>query len=434
MSGFLSLEKFLSHFNPIEITKEDFIKKFTVMYSKPQSLQEIFDLVPASFSKKGKAKVIIKNPETDKRFINKDAVVDYFYKIIVSERYKYLSCFYEAYFNFKHPDTMDWTTSDNKKILSYPKTFEPFPVVSSQKNDASRRIVRNLFYLQLLHETKVTNTVKSHVSFWESLTNMYNKLQLEDRFFAPSSIDQLLKPKPSGEFNYNIMFYLFQAYQPKASIFNPYTIKWVLDNLVVPKITTDTQKGDYKVFTPVLSWGSYLIAYLKSDDYSEYVGVDVMQSVCDKCQFLSQSEIFKIKKSKFYCQPSESLLLDKKFIAENQSNYDTVLVCPPYYDMEIYSEGQQSIESYKTYEEWLSEYWEKTVFLCHKLLKPGAVFCYIANDYHSLKGDKINLVADLKQVVDKYFNQIEMVYLQNRTSPLRVNAKDRTERLFICKK
>ena len=38
--------------------------------------------------------------------------------------------------------------------------------------------------------------------------------------------------KRSGEINYNTLFYLLQAYQPKASIFNPYSIKWIMDQVI----------------------------------------------------------------------------------------------------------------------------------------------------------------------------------------------------------
>lgn len=424
---FLTLEDFLGHFPIINMSKDEFSRKFTVMYARPQTLWEIFTLKPAL-----RGKPIIKNTETDKRYLNRDRVLDYFYEIVITERHRYLALFYKAYFEFKSPLKLDWSDK-GKTILSYPVSLEPHGAISSQKNDASRRIIRNLFYLELLDLTKVTNTVKSHVSFWESLTNMYNKLKLEDRFFAPSSIDLFLKEKGAKSkeaINYNNLFYLFQAYQPKASIFNPYTIKWILCNAL------NGHKGA-SIFTPVLSWGSYLVAYMHSD-YSEYVGVDVMPSVCQKVDFLANwyhelDPKFKHKKASVYCQPSESLLKDSGFLEKYGNHFDTILVCPPYYDMEIYHEGEQSINTYPDYQSWLTGYWEQTVKMCSIVSKRGGVFAFIGNDYHTLGGHHYPLTKDLLNVVDKYYQPVETYYLQNRTSPLRVNAKDRTERLYVYK-
>jgi len=271
---------------------------------------------------------------------------------------------------------------------------------------------------------------------------MYNKLQLEDRFFAPSSIDLFLRDKGtkreqrSGvkEINYHNLFYLLQAYQPKASIFNPYSIKWIMDNVI-------DQALGYKgktIFTPVLSWGSYLTAFMHSN-YTEYVGVDVMPTVCDKVEFLAdwyhrKGKSYANKKTTIYCQPSETLLTDNRFLAQYNNYFDSVLVCPPYFDMEIYHEGPQSLDLYPDYNQWLQMYWGQTVQMCCKVTKKGGVFAMIANDYKTLDGDFYPLVDDLHKQVSSCFQLVSTYYLQNRTSPLRVNTKDRTERLFIYRK
>jgi hypothetical protein len=429
---FLTLDNFLAHFPIIKMTKEDFVDRFTVMYAKPQTLKDIFDLVP------GHRGPIIKKPETDKRYLNQEAIMEYFYEIVIRNRHKYLSLFYEAYFEFKDPGEMKWSGIN---IISAKSQFD-HEVISLQKNDPSRRLIRNLFYLELLHLTRVSNTVKSHVSFWGALENMYNKLQLEDRFFAPSSIDLFLRDKGTKreqragikEINHNNLFYLFQAYQPKASIFNPYSIKWILDNVIDKALG---YKGK-SIFTPVLSWGSYLAAFMHSE-YDEYVGVDVMPSVCDKVEFLAdwyqqKGMPFSQKSAKIRCQPSETLLQDHKFLSEYRDHFDAILVCPPYFDMEIYHEGPQSIELYPNYKQWLQMYWGQTVEMCAKVTKKGGVFAMIANDYKTLDNESFELVKDLDAIVSLHYTPVTAYYLQNRTSPLRVNAKDRTERLFIYRK
>ena len=290
-----------------------------------------------------------------------------------------------------------------------------------------------------MHLTQITNTVKSSVSFWQSLINMYNKLQLEDRFFAPSSIDLFLRDKNTKreqltgikEINHNNLFYLFQAYQPKASIFNPYAIKWTLENVLAKQLYTSPKT----IFTPVLSWASYLMAFMHIKSYKHYVGVDVMPSVCKKAKFLAEwygklGPQFK-KQVDIYCQPSETLLSNSDFLDRFTGYFDTIIICPPYYDMEIYHEGDQSINKYKTYKSWLTGYWENTVKLCQIVSSKKCVFAVIANDYQTLDKKTYKLTTDLHNITSKYFSYKGKYYLQNRTSPLRAAAKDRVERLFV---
>jgi hypothetical protein len=425
---FLTLSEFLSHFPVVEISKSDFIKNFRVMYSKSLTLEEIFSLDPLCG---GRKKALIKDPSKDIRYLRQDEVAEYFYEIVIRNSHKYLTLFYQSYFQFKDPETLKW---DGVELLSTNDKLE-YPVISLQKNDASRRIIRNLFYMELLDLTKVTNTVKSKVSFWKSLVNMYTHLELEDRFFAPSSVDLFLKEKKtkknSVSINYNNLFYLFQAYQPKASIFNPYSINWILKNVI------KSPKSGGKIFSPVLSWCSYLVAYMHHPGYDHYVGVDVMKSVCDKAEFLGswyqkKSRKFRNKKVDIINRPSQELGND--FIKTNRNYFDTVIICPPYYDMEIYHEGEQSIDTYPDYDSWLDGYFRATVEICAQVLKPGGTFAMIANDYYSLKGEFYPLTEDLSSVASEYFTTGKTYYLQNRTSPLRVNSKKRTERLFLFHK
>jgi hypothetical protein len=515
-SLFLSKRQFLEFFPLIDISREEFVKRFKVMYSQPQTLSEIFSLTPKS-GKTGKP--LIRNTG-DLRYVNRDAIIDYFYQILITDRHKYLGLFYEAYFQYLEPDAMNWgninllaskkaqngkraaVDTDTKYSSSHPAAAichnlaecRPVPgmnIISIQRNDSSRRLVRNIYFRELLDLTRVTNTIKSRVSFWQSLLNMYNHLELEDRFFAPSSIALFLREKRNGGLagglaapagvngvgglagglaapagvvniseetcwgleedldetrapvgaarpparppNYNNLFYLFQAYQPKASIFNPYAIRWILDNILARLM--DGGPGR-RIFTPVLSWSSYLVAFMHSSSYQEYVGTDVMPSVCKKTEALARyyQTIGYAKASSvtIFCQPSESIGQLQEF-QKYESYFDTILLCPPYFDMEVYHEGQQSTTSYPDYQTWLREYWGKTVETGMWSLRKGGVFAFIANDYHTLDGVHYDLPAHLnnafKNAVGPY-----VFYLQNRTSPLRVNSKDRTERLFIYKK
>lgn len=488
--GFLTLEKFLSYFPPIKMSKDEFAKRFTISYKTPVTLAQIYSIPPGSASSKGE-KSVIKSTD-DVRWRKRQEVIDYFYEIVIQKRHEYLTHFYHSFFDFKDPMTLDWlngpeigavsTGSQKKNALNLSQEQE-MNGISMQKNDASRRLIRNLFYKDILDYTRITNSVKSKVSFWQTFDNLYNKLILEDRLFAPSSIDLFLKDKrgnerpikaasnasraskasktrtivserrkskayeydeigeeegaeemPRGkgndETNYVTMYYLIQNYQPKASILNPYTIYWIIDRLL---------PGTKNLFTPVLSWASYVMAFMHLPYTETYVGVDVIPRVCAKTEFLADwyHENYPETRDKevdIYCQPSESLLKDKRFMARYTNFFDSVLFCPPYFDMEIYQGGDQSIELYPNYEDWLSGYWENTVKLCYQCLKKGRFFAYIINDYYDLDKNFYPLTKDLDDISSKYFELVDVYTLYNRTSPLRVNHKDRSEKLYIYRK
>lgn len=436
--GFLTLDRFLEYFPPLRISKDQFVKKFTVSYKHPVTLAQIYARPP------GVNNPVIKKPN-DVRWVKRNEVIDFFYDVVVKHRHDYLTHFYNSFFDFKDPSTLDWesgpdisskSTGSHKKNALNLTAEEEQSGISTQKNDASRRLIRNLFYKDILDYTKITNSVKSKVSFWRTFDNLYNKLILEDRLFAPSSIDLFLKDKRgrdrtvSGdkEPNYVTLFYLIQNYQPKASIFNPYTIYWVLENILV---------GTKKLMTPVLSWGSYLMAFMHMSEATYYLGIDVIPRVCAKTEFLGNwyQKHFPETRNKtveIYCQPSESLLHDAKFMKQYRQFFDTVLLCPPYFDMEIYDGGDQSIILYPQYSDWLRGYWEGTVKLSHHCVKKGGGwFAYVVNDYYDLNKNYYPLIKDLCNISEKYFKLRGVLTLYNRTSPLRANHKDRSEKLFI---
>jgi hypothetical protein len=422
---FLTLKKFLSFFPEKEISKENFYKQFKVMYKTPITLEELFTT----------ENNIIKS-KSDIRYKRKNEIINYLYDFIITNKHKYLSLWFSAHFEVISPLKLNWESPD-----LFLDNEDNIKLISIQKNDASKRMIRSMFYKELFDTTIITNTVKSRVSFWQSLLNMYNKLELEDRFFCVSSVELLLREKNNKrelktgikEVNYNIFFYLYQQYQPKASIFNPYSIKWILENIFITKFEKQNKRKPKTLFSPVLSWGSYLCAFMHIKCLETYHGVDVMPKVCKKIEKYGKwyNKTLKTNKNiKIICKPSESLH-KSNYEEEHNKFFDLIIICPPYYNMEIYPEGKQSTTLYKTYDIWLKEYWENTVKLCRNLISKNGVFGVISNNYYTLEKEMFPLVSDLNEITTKYFKFNSVYFLQNRTSPLRVNSKDRMERLNI---
>lgn len=474
---FLTLEKFLSHFPIKSVSRTSFPKEMIITYRPEITLEQAVSAKPIKSKRSDgtvREKVLIRDPKNDVRYQYREELIDYLYQMAITHRHFYLAKHFNSYFAFSDPFKLKWKGGMDLRLPSNmaSSTARKEPKwagnLSLQKNDASRRMVRNLFYLELLHLTEATNSVNSKVSYWKALDNFYNKLVLEDRLMSPSSVKLFLRPKGTqkkevgvprppksfkgfnSELNWHNFFYQLQAYQGKASIINPYFVYWALENLFKDGV----KKGNGRIFTPVLSWGSYLIAFMHATGWNHYVGIDVMPTVCKKVRFLADyyhglpeirglfnpknrdnNKVNNRKEVEIYCSPSEKLARDSKFLKKYHNYFDLVLVCPPYFDMELYPEGDQSTELYPDYDQWLREYWEETCKMSYKCCTKGGTFAMIINDYSTLKGKYYPLTKDMGNIVKKVgFEYKEFYYLYNRTSPLRMNKKERTERLMIFKK
>ena len=90
---------------------------------------------------------------------------------------------------------------------------------------------------------------------------------------------------------------------------------------------------------------------------------------------------------------------------------------------------------YPNYQDWLEKYWYATAKMCYRVCAKGGQFALMINNYYSLSGEFYPLITDLTEATKKAgFTYDKFYYLFNRTSPLRVNKKDRTERLVIFHK
>ena len=84
---------------------------------------------------------------------------------------------------------------------------------------------------------------------------------------------------------------------------------------------------------------------------------------------------------------------------------DCVMSCPPYFDLEIYSEDEnQSINKYSDYNDWINIYWNNTVSNCLSKLKEGGNFIVVIKDVvkkHNLSEDMLSICEKKDLVIEK---------------------------------
>lgn len=415
------LKDIKAHHHPFDDKSSNlvpFAKKVVIQYKNPITM---YDFIQEADS-------------TDKRLKNTREWIQFFHDVLVTNRIEVLTRFYNSYLYTDEMDSLFEVPLFKESIdeLSDSLLDESEKTIFIQRKDRLKRLLRNLYAKEMLNDTTITNSIPGKPNFWQSLSNFFQG-KIDDRLFAPSSISLYLRDN-----TLQTPIYLLQQYQSKASIVNPS----VLYLLLHTKLNHNSKHKT--LFTPELSWSSYLLSFLASgEDWHEYIGVDVMDSVVQKSQAMYDVYRSKNPKSKKIVKllqcPSESLLKNKGFLTNHTRAVDTVLYCPPYFDMEIYPDqsGNQSIDRYPTYEKWLDGYFYPTLKLCITLLKSKGTMCVMLGNYHKkLSGEVYDLIGSFEQFMNlqKTVKQTDMYFLKNRLSPLKNNDKLRGEILFIYTK
>lgn len=79
---------------------------------------------------------------------------------------------------------------------------------------------------------------------------------------------------------------------------------------------------------------------------------------------------------------------DGRYMEGVDGPFDCAITCPPYYDLEIYSDHSLDVSNFKTYEEFNASMW-----LCalrhRELMKPGGFVCWIVGPFRDKKTGEI---------------------------------------------
>lgn len=289
----------------------------------------------------------------------------------IQDRNEYLTRFYNLSLSVD-PEKLDMQNTPAMKNKN----------MDNNQNLVFKNIIRNLHFEDILRNTK--SGIENNPSFLEMLSDLYLHNIIDYKILTPSA-RFYIKAGRIGS--------VFSSYYFRASIMNPFLVYSLNESLL---------KGT-KIFTPTLGWSSYCYGFLESPDVLEYVGTDVIPSVCQKTKAMAKM-IGPNKKTDIYCKPSEELFSNKAFMNKYREHFDVVFFSPPYYELELYEGGKQSTEQYKTYEEWLDKYWDKTIQLCYHVLEKGGRLCYILSGYGSDNTkEKYDLLGDMNKITKKYF-------------------------------
>lgn len=295
----------------------------------------------------------------------------------IAKRNEYLERFYQislkpAPLKIAH-EPMKRRELDNNKFVQY------------------KNIIRNMHFFNILQNTK--SGIYGIPTFLDVLYDLYEKYIIDYKILTPSAMHYIEEGRLAS---------VFSSFYFRASIMNPY---------LVFSLNKSVLKGT-RIFTPTLGWTSYLYGFMECDEVLEYVGTDVIPSVCKKTAKFAQDN-YPEKGCQIYCDPSETFLKNTRFMQKYKGHFDLVFFSPPYYELEKYPGLKQSILTYGSYKEWLEGYWRRTIEVCHEVLEKGGRLCYILSDY-GMSNNNYALLQDMGKITREFFKPTTTIPMHNK--------------------
>jgi len=334
----------------------------------------------------------VANKESDNRKELVEVYCQNLYKILVTDAEGSLKEFYNRYGELTHNVDFYLDLPEGNCYNAEENTYY------GMTNSKYGRICKNINFDNFYNTKKLYSNDSEYV--FGLIKVMYEQFNIRNSLCCPAFFDHIVR---IDELGYKQFWLDFWMGANKASIFNPYTFKSILD----------TQFSGKTLFTPCMGWNAYQIAYYNSE-FEHLITTDVIPEVIDNTHLLHdeylkwretnsfQKHFVDEKTIDAYLCPSEQL--DEKYsLVDNYTNQvDAVLFCPPYFDLELYPGDMQSTESFPDYKQWLAGYWEETIKLCVEVMKPGAKLGFIISNYRTHEKQDNTISEDMKGVVEKH--------------------------------
>lgn len=364
------------------ISFEDFSKQLAVLNGSDTSGQFVIrDYIDGFLAKWAKNDDRLQRLDTYKRKL---------YQMLVQQPELALEQWYDKMVALPEPVEFYFNIPDAKILTD--------DIFAGRTNSKYGRICKNINFDNFYNTRKLySNDFEYTLGLMKA---MFEDFKIRNSLAAPAFFDHICKIEDN---NYHQVWTDFMMGCNRASIFNPATYKGIIEELL-PGET---------LFAPVMGWNAYQLAFY-SGKYKKFIATDVIPSVVDNGRKLHQAwqeykdnSVFEIanKEVDLYLCPSEELDARHNFVEKYKDSVDSVLFSPPYFDLEIYPSEDQSFTNYPNYEDWLVNYWEATVKLCHQVLKPGGRFAFVISNYTNKSKQEVKISQDMRDFAQLHFGQ-----------------------------
>ena len=140
------------------------------------------------------------------------------------------------------------------------------------------------------------------------------------------------------------------------------------------------------VFDPCIGWGGRMIGAIAAG--ASYIGCEPDPKTAQGLRgVLGDIPQAYSSKAKIY-----ETVAEEQVKKEQKGSYDMILTSPPYFNLELYTGGPQSTNTWSTWDLWVENWLKPVILECLELLKQGGVSCWSVKNF---KSDKAYPLADV---------------------------------------
>jgi hypothetical protein len=169
----------------------------------------------------------------------------------------------------------------------------------------------------------------------------------------------------------------------------------------VTKYRTVTSKaivqyfGAKRVLDPCAGWGGRMLGTLAAAEDTYYCGCEPDHNTCNGLMNILSDDAIPTEvtqRADIWNDPIEKLLP----VLQQEEKYDMVLTSPPYFNLELYTDGEQSTTKYPTWDTWVSEWLKPTILGSLACLQAHGTSCWSVKNF---KTDKNYPLADVTKKI-----------------------------------
>ena len=168
------------------------------------------------------------------------------------------------------------------------------------------------------------------------------------------------------------------SFDGKASVFNPHLAQMILAAYCLPNA---------RIYDPFGGGGTR--GYVAAKMGHRYLGVEIREN-----------EVNRINEEMSRWKLTFELIAADSRYYQPDGKYDFSFTCPPYYDLEVYSNQEGDLSNLLTYGDFLTEL-EKVVTRVFNCLKEGAFSVWVVGNFRNKTGALEHLNGDLIKIAKK---------------------------------
>lgn len=149
-----------------------------------------------------------------------------------------------------------------------------------------------------------------------------------------------------------------------------------------------------RVLDPCAGWGGRMLGCLAAGKDTYYVGCEPDPKTADALMNILSDDAIPsedTERAEIWGSPVEKVLP-----LLQHERFDMILTSPPYFNLELYTGGEQSTNLYPTWDEWVEKWLKPTILGCLALLHPTGTSCWSVKNFQS---DKKYPLADITKKI-----------------------------------